>query len=98
MANIEIQLYLSQMMKFFEDNPKELITLIGNCNKALFFEKIKEQCFSNLEKGDDIILTQTQLINIVRELVAEGKIITKQPVEYLEMSVQYTDFGKIYLN
>ena len=41
MANIEKELYLSQMMKFFEENPNELKTLIGECDKALFFDKIK---------------------------------------------------------
>jgi hypothetical protein len=98
MANIELDLYLSQMMKFFEENPNELKTLIGECDKALFFDKIKEQCFLNLEKGEDIILTQTQLIDIVRGLVAGGMIITKQPVDDVELAVQETSFGRIYLN
>lgn len=98
MANIDIELYLSQMMKFFEENPTELKTLIGECDKTLFFEKIKEQCFLNLEKGDDIVLTQTQLIDIVRALVESGMIITKQPDEDLEMAVMDTSFGRIYLN
>jgi hypothetical protein len=98
MDKIDIELYLNQMMKFFDENPNELKTLIGNCEKALFFEKIKEQCFSNLENGDDIILTKTQLIDVVRNLVITGDVITKQPIEYLEMSVEYTNFGKIYLN
>ena len=98
MSNLDIELYLSQLMKFFEENPTELKTLIGDCDKALFFEKIKEQCFFNLEKGDDVILTQTQLINVVRDLVSIGHIKVKEPIEDIVGAFQDTNLGRIYLN
>ena len=71
MKNIDVEIYVSQLISFFETNPNDLITLIGESVKEKFFDKIKKQCYKNAEDGDEISLTQKQIIDIVVELKTE---------------------------
>ena len=71
MKNIDVEIYVSQLISFFETNPNDLITLIGESVKEKFFDKIRKQCYKNAEDGDEISLTQNQIIDIVVELKTE---------------------------
>ena len=71
MKNIDVEIYVSQLISFFENNPNDLINLIGNSLKDNFFSKIRQQCYKNAEDGDEISLTQKQIIDIVVELKME---------------------------
>ena len=71
MKNIDVEIYVSQLISFFETNPNDLITLIGESVKEKFFDKIIKQCYKNAEDGDEISLTQKQIIDIVVELKTE---------------------------
>jgi hypothetical protein len=71
MKNIDVEIYVSQLISFFETNPNDLITLIGESVKEKFFDKIRKQCYKNAEDGDEISLTQKQIIDIVVELKTE---------------------------
>ena len=71
MKNIDVEIYVSKLISFFETNPNDLITLIGESVKEKFFDKIKKQCYKNAEDGDEISLTQKQIIDIVVELKTE---------------------------
>jgi len=71
MKNIDVEIYVSQLISFFENNPNDLITLIGDSIKDKFFDKIRTQCYKNAEDGDEISLTQKQIIEIVVELKTE---------------------------
>jgi hypothetical protein len=77
MNNIDVDIYVTQLISFFEKNPNDLINLIGDSLKDKFFEKIKKQCLKNANNGDEVTLTQKQIIEIVVEMkseeVAEGK-------------------------
>jgi hypothetical protein len=79
MKNVDVEIYVNQMVSFFEKNPNDLINLIGDTLKDKFFEKIRVKCYENLESGDEISLTQKQLIDIVVELkseeIVDGKAI-----------------------
>lgn len=66
--NIDIEIYLNQFISFFEKNPDSLFELIGNIDKNDFFSKVKEKCLININKGDDVSLTRSQIIEIVVEL------------------------------
>jgi hypothetical protein len=96
MKNIDVELYLSQLINFFEKNPNDLIDLIGDSLKEDFYGKVEEQCYKNYENGDEISLTQKQIINIVLELKNET------PKNLIEEKVhgvfQHTKFGVISLN
>lgn len=91
--NIDVQIYISQIKTFFDENPKELVVLIGNTNPDKFFIEMEKMALSNYEKGEDIQLTQKQMLEILVELNTEDKI-----EESLILPVMKTKFGTIYLN
>lgn len=63
--NVDVQIYMSNFKEFFIKNPNDLINLIGDNNKELFFEMVQEKVVENHEKGDDIELTKKQILDIV---------------------------------
>lgn len=65
MKNVEVDIWLNQFIGFFDKNPNELKQLIGNIDKDLFFLNVREKCVKNLEEGDEVSLTQKQLIDII---------------------------------
>lgn len=91
--NIDIEIYMKNFVSFFENNPNDLMELIGNELKDDFFKEVRKQCYSNVEKGEDIVLTQKQLIEIV------VKLKKTTPKDVLKNGVfQQTNFGLISLN
>lgn len=96
MGKVEVDIYMNQLISFFENNPNDLMDLIGNENKSDFYKRVKEQCFINLEKGDDVSLTKQQLINIVVDM--KGKTNIKSDILTIEGKVLKTKFGDIFLN
>jgi hypothetical protein len=93
MKNIDVDIYVSQLISFFNNNPNDLIDLIGDSLKDAFYEKIKEQCLKNVKDGDEVSLTQKQIIDIVVKL-KKGKNIESK----IHSIVQETKFGNIFLN
>ena len=93
MKNIDVDIYVSQLISFFNNNPNDLIDLIGDSLKESFYEKIKEQCFKNIKDGDEVSLTQKQIIDIVVKL-KKGEVIESK----VHSIVQETKFGNIFLN
>ena len=93
MKNVDVDIYVSQLISFFNNNPNDLIDLIGDSLKESFYEKIKEQCFKNVKDGDEVSLTNKQIIDIVVKL-KQGKVIESK----IHSIVQETKFGDIFLN
>lgn len=96
MKNVDIEIYVSQVITFFEKNPNDLMELIGSLQKDEFYLKIRQQCEKNVEEGKDITLTKEQMINIVVDLKIPD-IVDKQEVTVNNI-VQKTKFGEIFLN
>lgn len=93
MKNIDIEIYISNLITFFENNPNDLITLIGDLQKDEFYKKLREQSEKNLEEGKDIVLSREQIINIVVDLKIPDMKYNK-----LDKVIQKTKFGDIILN
>jgi len=89
MKNADVDIYVSQVIRFFETNPDELKLLIGDLNKDDFFMKIKELSLKNHQEGQDVNLTRKQLIDIVVQM--NKKIEVKD-------GFMHTIYGKICLN
>ena len=70
MKRIEVDIWVNQFIGFFDKNPGELTQLIGSINKEIFFDKVRQRCIKNLEEGDEVSLTQKQLIDIIVSLKA----------------------------
>ena len=96
MKNVDIEIYVSQVITFFEKNPNDLMGLIGGLQKDEFYLKIRQLCEKNVEEGKDITLTKEQMINIVVDLKIPD-IVDKQEV-VVNNIVQKSKFGEIFLN
>ncbi len=42
MKNVEVELYLNQFIKFFDNNPNDLMNLIGDLGKEEFYDKVRK--------------------------------------------------------
>jgi len=93
--NIDVEIYIKNFINFFENNPNELIDLIGDELKEVFYKKVEEQCYKNLDNGEDIVLTQKQWIEIVVD-IKKGKPDMK--VLLTNGVFQKTKYGLISLN
>ncbi len=88
--NIDIEIYIKKIIDFFETNPNDLSTLIGEINKERFYLEIKNKILDNAQKTKDFEITRNQMIDIVVTLT--GK--TKKQVNTIPSS----EFGPIYYN
>jgi len=61
-------IYISQLLKFFKDNPNDLLNLVPKDKTNIFFEKCRDAAVKNSEKGEEITLTQKQMIDICVEI------------------------------
>jgi hypothetical protein len=92
--NVEVEIYMSGIIKFFEQNPKDLMNLVPETKKEIFFDKIREAANQNLEKGDEISLTRQQLIDICLEVNGKNTLL----VTKIDKIIRYTPFGEYSLN
>ena len=93
MKNIDCEIYISQMITFFENNPGDFMDLVGDVQKEDFYQKIREQSLKNLEEGNDYVLTKQQIIDIVVEL----KVPELNDRLKIEKHIFKTKFGVIIL-
>jgi hypothetical protein len=98
MKNIECEIYISQVISFFENNPNDLMDLIGEVQRNDFYQKLRERCEKNVDDGEDYVLTRTQMINIVLELKAPELIKPQNIESVVEGFVMKTKWGEIILN
>lgn len=96
MKNIDVEIYITNLISFFENNPNDLMDLIGSLQKDEFFQKLRERSELNYEQGKDFILTKEQIMDIVLELKLPG--ITRERKSDLDKIIQKTKFGNIILN
>ena len=55
MMNVDIEIYISQLITFFEKNPGDFMDLVGEVQKEEFFQKMKEKSIEKLTaKGFDV--------------------------------------------
>jgi hypothetical protein len=98
MKNIDVEVYISQMINFFEKNPGDFMDLVGDVQKEEFFQKLKEKSINNHSKGEDFILTKQQIIDIVVELKSPELNQKLSYTNKVKGFIQKTKFGNIILN
>ena len=108
--SVDVEIYMNNIIKFFRDNPKDLLNLVPKDKENEFYQKMKEQAFENYEKGDEIPLTQQQIILICVELnqtqleppkMTMSDLLNKKSKIYeaqIKNSIVDTKVGKTYLN
>lgn len=98
MGNVDCEVYLRQLITFFENNPNDLMGLIGSLQKEEFFDKLREQCEKNSQESDDHIITRQQMVDIVIQLKMPELVENEESIERIQTFVQKTKWGDIILN
>jgi hypothetical protein len=91
-TNVDCEVYISGFINFFEKNPNDLTNLIGETNKEKFFMEVRIAVYQNFDKGEDITLTQKQLLDILI------KIHGKNQVKEVLVPIHKTKWGEFILN
>ena len=91
MKNVDIDIYMNQFINFFENNPNDLIELSGDSLKETFYDKVRMRCVENLNNGEDVSLTNKQMMEIVLELRHE-ETIDEEKIKKLFKSTKYGTF------
>ena len=76
--NVDVEIYMSNIIKFFKENPQDLLNLVPESKKNEFFDKVREFAITNADKGDEVSLTRQQLIDICVEINGKPKEIAKK--------------------
>lgn len=92
--SVDVEIYLSNIIKFFKNNPNELTSLIPKDKENEFYERIKETANNNFENGEEVSLTQQQLVKICVEINGGVYLSTKTKTEIF----QKTKYGVFCLN
>ena len=66
--SVDIEIYMSNIQKFFKDNPKDLMNLVPKEKENDFYVMIREVAEQNFEKNGEAGLTRNQLLDICKEL------------------------------
>ena len=82
--SVDVEIYMNNLVKFFRENPKDLLNLVPKEKEEEFYVKIKEVAYINHEKGEDAPLTQKQLIDICRVLNGQSLEETHSKEEFLD--------------
>jgi uncharacterized protein YecE (DUF72 family) len=98
MKNIDCEIYISQLISFFENNPNDLIDLIGEIQKDEFYQKLRERCFKNIEEGEHHIITRKQMVDVVVDLKSPELYQMLNPENVIDGFIQKTKWGDIILN
>ncbi len=65
---VDVEIYMNNIIKFFRENPTDLLNLVPKDKEEYFYTKIKKVAIENYEKGEDVSLTQSQLIDVCSEI------------------------------
>jgi len=80
--SLEVEIYMNQFKGFFEKNPDQLKTLIGNINPEMFYDKIREIAEKNNAEEKPIEPTRNQVLDVLVEMNG-GKAISEKKLKKL---------------
>lgn len=93
--SVDVEIYMNNVIKFFRENPNDLLNLVPKDKEEFFYTKIRQAAFENYEKGEDVNLTQSQIVGICSEINQYNK---KTNEEVSKNAIQKTNFGYLFLN
>jgi len=92
--SVDVEIYMNNIIKFFKENPKDLLNLVPKNKEEEFYVKIREVALVNADKGEDANLTQKQLMDICVILNGKHPVIDKK-IKGIFIEAKY---GNICLN
>lgn len=85
---------MNNLVKFFNENPNELLNLIPTGRREDFFEKVKKIAIVNSEKDGEPTLTQKQFLQICLEINNHPELFILEK----KNPIWKTKFGDLCLN
>lgn len=76
--NVDVEIYMNNLIKFFKENPNDLINLVPKDKEVEFYSKLRDASYQNYKKGEEIALTQNQIIVICAELHGKTKKVKEK--------------------
>lgn len=69
MSNLDVEIYMTNFKKYFENNPDQLTQLVGNIEKERFFDGVRKIVEENSTQEDKALEpTRKQLIGLLLDL------------------------------
>lgn len=93
--SVDVEIYMNNIIKFFRENPTDLLNLVPKEKEQYFYTKIKEVAIENYEKGEDVSLTQSQLVDVCSQINQPEKQLIE---EVSKNFIQKTNLGYLFLN
>tara|TARA_R110000803_G_scaffold61444_3_gene121273 strand:+ start:13795 stop:14127 length:333 start_codon:yes stop_codon:yes gene_type:complete len=91
-VNVDVEIYFSKLKTFFKENPQDLRNLIGEIPSDDFFIKVYRKIYHNSENGEDLELTQRQIMGIILEIKGIGFKPEDKTHKVSDNNVQDSDF------
>jgi hypothetical protein len=82
--NVDIEVYLNGIIKFFKDNPKDLLSLMPKEKEGDFYSMLRKFSCENYDKGEDYVLTRNQILEICVQLNDPKKMLN--PIKIIEVN------------
>lgn len=95
MANVDIEIYMTNFIGFFKKNPDQLKLLIGTIDSEIFYEEVRKLATNNYDSEKEIAPTRNQLIDLLVSLNQDKKVdqIKKDIQPFIDHHM-----GKIFMN
>ena len=99
--SVDVEIYMNNIIKFFRENPNDLLNLVPKNKEEVFYRMLREEAIKNYEKGEEVNLTQKQIIEICAEI--HGKLKKKSEPRKIgdilkDMEFQNETIDKIIVN
>ena len=99
--SVDVEIYMNNIIKFFRENPNDLLNLVPKNKEEVFYRMLREEAIKNYEKGEEINLTQKQIIEICAEI--HGKLKKNSEPRKIgdilkDMDLQNQTIDKIIVN
>ena len=72
--SVDVEIYLNNIIRFFKQNHQDLLNLVPEENEQEFYDKLREVAFKNYNKIGEANLTQSQIVEICKELISKKTI------------------------
>ena len=99
--SVDVEIYMNNIIKFFRENPNDLLNLVPKNKEEVFYRMLREEAIKNYEKGEEVNLTQKQIIEICAEI--RGKLKKNSEPRKIgdilkDMDLQNQTIDKIIVN
>jgi len=84
--SVDVEIYMNNIIKFFRENPNDLLNLVPKSKEEEFYSKLREVAFQNYEKGEEVSLTRTQMIEICAQIHGKTKKVPEETKKEKELS------------